>query len=88
MTLNLLCMSRINPQLSAYSQLWGNFSFNHTPIAPMSTKLLIHETPLARETWAPHIVKEWYLGPVMQHYRCFCIWTAETNAERIVDIVA
>ena len=88
MTLNVLRMSRINPQLSAYSQLWGNFSFNFTPIAPMGTKLLIHEKLLVRETWALHIVKGWYLGPVMQHYRCFCIWAAETNAERIVDIVA
>ena len=43
MTLNLLRMSRINPQLSTYAQLWGSFNYNKTPITPMGTKLLIHE---------------------------------------------
>ena len=34
LSLNLLRASRINPGLSAYAQIFGNFDFNHTPIAP------------------------------------------------------
>ena len=88
MTLNLLRMSCICPQLSAYSELWGDFSFNHTPVFPMGTKLLIHEKPLVRETWDPHAVKGWYMGPAVQHYRCFCVYAVKTNEERIADNVA
>jgi hypothetical protein len=33
-TLNLLRKSRINPRMSAYAQLNGNFDFNRTPLAP------------------------------------------------------
>ena len=34
MTLNMLRASRINPKLSAYSYLFGEFDFNATPLAP------------------------------------------------------
>jgi hypothetical protein len=36
-TLNLLQKSRINPRMSAYAQLNGNFYFNRTPLAPPGT---------------------------------------------------
>jgi hypothetical protein len=37
-TLNLLCGSRINPKQSAYSQVFGNFNYNKTPMAPPGTR--------------------------------------------------
>ena len=87
-TLNLLRISGINPQLSAFSQIWGNFNFNSTPLVPAGAKLLIHENASVRESWAPHAVNGWYLGPALIHYRYYRVWTAETNSERIVDTVA
>ena len=42
MTLNLLRKSRINPKLSAYSQMEGAFYFNKTPLAPVGTKVIVH----------------------------------------------
>ena len=63
MTLNLLRGSRINPQLSAYAQVHGQFDFNKTPLAPPGTHVLVHEKPSNRGTWAPHAVAGWYLGP-------------------------
>jgi hypothetical protein len=41
-TLSLLCASRINPWLSAYAQVHGAFNFNHTPLAPPGTRVLVH----------------------------------------------
>jgi hypothetical protein len=64
MTLNLLRQSRINPKLSAYAQLEGNFDYNKTPLAPLGIKVVIHEKCGARRTWAPHGVDGWYLGPL------------------------
>jgi hypothetical protein len=73
-TLNLLRRSCINPQLSAQAHINGPFDFNRTPLAPPGTKVLIHEKPSTRGTWAPHDVEGWYLGPAQRHYRCYRVW--------------
>ena len=41
-TLNLLRSSRVNPKLSAYSYIFGEFNFAATPLAPPGTKLVSH----------------------------------------------
>jgi hypothetical protein len=52
LTLNLLRTSRINPKLSAHAQIHGIFDFNQTPLAPPGTRVLLHETPNTRTSWA------------------------------------
>jgi hypothetical protein len=42
-TLNLLLKSRINPRVSAYAQLNGNFDFNRTPLPP---PLVLESSPI------------------------------------------
>ena len=37
LTLNLLRQSRMNPKLSGYAQLHGEFNYNSTPLAPPGT---------------------------------------------------
>ena len=85
LSLNLLRSSRINPKLSAWAQVHGAFDFNRTPLAPPGTRVLIHEPSTVRETWAPHAVEGWYLGPAPLHYRCYTIWADATSAERIAN---
>jgi hypothetical protein len=85
LTLNLLRGSRINPNLSAWAQLHGAFDYNKTSLAPPGTRVLVHEKPSVRGTWAPHAVDGWYIGPAMKHYRCHRVWIWETRAERIAD---
>jgi hypothetical protein len=46
MTLNMCRPSRINRKLSAYQQVWGNFDFNKTPLAPPGYKVVVHERAL------------------------------------------
>jgi hypothetical protein len=50
LTLNLLRWSRVNPKLSAWAQLNGQFDFNRTPIAPPGIRVLVHEKPGNRTT--------------------------------------
>jgi hypothetical protein len=69
-TLNLLRASRINPNLSAYAQVFGQYNFSAHPLAPPGTHFLIHEKPHNRASWAPHALDAWYLGPALNHYRC------------------
>ena len=54
LTLNMLCMSRINPNLLAHEQLHGIHDFNATPLAPPGTKCITHEKSSQHGTWAPH----------------------------------
>jgi hypothetical protein len=86
-TLNLMRASRINPRLSAEAQLNGAFDYNKTPLAPPGTKVLIHETPNRRCTWAVHGVNGWYLGGAPEHYRCYRVYATKTRAERITRTV-
>lgn len=84
-TLNLLRASRINPKLSAYAQVFGQFSYSSTPLAPPGTHVLVHEKPNKRKTWAPHAIDAWYLGPSMLHHRGFRVWAWKTRNHRITD---
>jgi hypothetical protein len=70
-TLNLLRRSLISPQLSVQAHMHGAFDFNRTPVSPPGTKVLIHKKPNVRETWAPHTIEGWYLGPTLCHYQCY-----------------
>jgi hypothetical protein len=79
MTLNMCRRYRINPKLSAYQQIWGNFDFNKTPMAPPGCKVIVHERTLERGAWATHGIKGFYIGPAMHHYRNYKAYIPETR---------
>jgi hypothetical protein len=54
MTLNMLRISRINPKLSASTHIDGQYDYNRAQMAPSGTRIIAHETPNLRITWAPH----------------------------------
>jgi hypothetical protein len=88
LTLNLLRNSRIDPTKTAYEAVFGRkFDYNATPLAPPGCKVLVHEKPSQRASWAPHGVTGWYLGPATEHYRCYRCYVSKTQAERISDTV-
>ena len=82
-SLNLLqgsrSSNRINPKLSAYEQLHGRYDFNATPLAPPGVKVLAHARAGERATWATHAFEAWYVGPALEHYRCFTVWATKTR---------
>ena len=86
-TLNLLRTSRVNPTLSAYTYLFGNFDFNKTPLAPPGTKVLIHKKSNTRGSWDYHGVEGWYVGPSLEHYRCLKCYNPDTFSEVDTDTV-
>ena len=87
MTLNMLRSCRHNIKLSAYEALDGAYSYDATPLAPPGCKVIAHETPAQRKTWAPHGVDGFYIGPTMDHYRCHKVYIPSTHGERIVETV-
>ena len=84
-TLNVLRKSRVNPDLSAYTYLFGNFSFNKTPLAPPGTKFLIHKKSANQGSWDYHGVKGWYVGLILEDYRCLKCYNPETLSEVDTD---
>jgi hypothetical protein len=88
LTLNMLQPSRINPKLSAYNQVFGNFDFNATPLAPMGTKVIVYERKKQRlSTWSDHGQHGWYTGSAPHHYRNYSVFITATRAIRICDTV-
>ena len=84
LTLNLLRSSRIHPSLSAHASLFGNFDFNRTPIAPSGTKIIAHLAADTRIPFGAHGKVGWYIGPSMEHYRCWKCYFSDTMHERDV----
>jgi hypothetical protein len=85
-TLNMLRTSRINPKLSASTPIDGQYDFNRAPMAPPCTRIIAHETPSNRRTWAPHDQDGWYIGPALEHYQCYSVNITKTREERVVEI--
>jgi hypothetical protein len=86
-TLNMLRTSRINPKLPAATHIYGQYYFNRAPMAPPGTRIKAHETPNKRRTWAPHGQDGWYIGPALEHYRCYTVYVTKTRGDRIVETV-
>jgi hypothetical protein len=84
-TLNLLQTSRLHPQLSAAAHFHGLVDYNKKAFAPPGCKIIAHEKPGKRRTWAPHGQHGYSLGPAMHHYRCQNVYISTTASERIVD---
>jgi hypothetical protein len=86
-TLNMLRISRINPKLSASTHILRQYDFNRAPMVPPGIRIIAHETPNRRSTWTPHGQDGWYLGPTLEHYRCYTGNIAKTRENRIVETV-
>ena len=87
LTLNILRPSHINPVNSAYNELWGNFDFNKTPLAPPGCLILAHERAQDRGTWVDHDVKGYFTGPAKHHYRNYRVYILATIGERTTDTI-
>ena len=86
-SLLLLRNARVNPKLSSYAYLVGNYDFNACPMAPPGTLLAAHLKPSKGASWSPHAVKAWYVGPALEHYRNFTCFVPQTNSIITTDTV-
>jgi hypothetical protein len=86
-TLNMLRIYQINPKLSASTHIDGQYYYNRAPMAPPGSRIIAHETSNRRRTCAPHGKYGWYIGPALEHYRCYTIYISKTRSERVVETV-
>jgi hypothetical protein len=83
-TLNLLRTSRLHPQLSAAAHYHGLVDYNKTAFAPPGFKIIAHEKPGKRRTWATHGQHGYSLGPAIHHW-CQNVYISTTASDRVVD---
>jgi len=84
---NIVRACRLNPKLSAWEALEGAFHFEHTPVAPPGTPILVHNKPGSRRSWEFNAKEGWYVGPCFNHHKCVEGVMADTMASRISDTV-
>ena len=87
-TINLLRSSPNQSRQSAWEAIHGPYDFDAHPMAPPGTAVTIHEKPTQRKSWGKHGVPGFYLGPAMQYYRCYSVWTTHTGTTRTADTLA
>ena len=82
LTLNLMRGSSFSPHVSAWQALNGSYNFSNTPIAPPGMKIVCFESPDQRHTWATHGVDGFYIGPALDHHRCYKVYITATRSIR------
>jgi hypothetical protein len=78
-------LSWVNPKLSAYAYLNGNFDFNKMPLSPPGTKVLVYLKPDQQASWAYHGEEGWYVGPSLVNYCCVKCYMPATARVRNVN---
>ena len=86
LTLNLLRPS-LNPTRSAWESLFGPFNFDATPLGPAGCRVLIHSKAAIRRSWENRCHEGFYLGPTLQHYRCYQVLNKQSGAVTISDTI-
>jgi hypothetical protein len=56
-------------------------------MASPGTRIIAHETPSRRRTWAPHGQDGWYVGPSLEQYQCYTVYINKTRGELIAETV-
>lgn len=79
--------SRINPKLSAYNQVCGNFDYSKTSLAPPGCKVVVHKSSEHREHFSAHGKVGYFTNRVKQHYQTYKAYIPETGGMRKVAIV-
>jgi hypothetical protein len=75
----------MNPKLSAWAQFNGPYDFNRTPIAPPGINVLVYIDPDNRGSWGAHAIEGHYIGPALEHYRCYDVYIPSTGAVCTTD---
>lgn len=88
LTLNLLRPFRRDPNVSAYTALNETFNYDATPLTPSGCKIVAFESLQMRKSFAQIGIPAWYIGPSLEHYRCYKVYVPKTRAEQICDTVS
>ena len=75
----MLRTSWLHCHLSVYQHLNGEFDFNKTPLALPRQQIVVYVQVESRESWGIEGEQGWYIGPVLEHYRCHEVYVTKTR---------
>jgi hypothetical protein len=87
LTVNLLRQATINLKISTWEYFNGLFDFNKTPLAPVGCRVLIPAKPAKCRSWDYRAKQGYYVGPALDHYRCYKLVKSETKQKVISNTV-
>ena len=74
-TLNLLQTSRTCPKIFSYAHLHNTYNFDTIPLAPPDVRELLYKDPNHRVSYGVHGDEAFYLGPALEHYCCYKLFS-------------
>jgi hypothetical protein len=87
LAMNLLQPSWVNPLISAYTQVHGEYDFNKTPIAPVGCTVIVHDRRNEQGSWDNHGSHSFYINRAPQQYRNYTCYMRDTKKNRISNTV-
>jgi hypothetical protein len=87
LTVNLLHQAAINPKISTWEYFNGLFDFNKTPLAPEGCRVSINAKPATHRSWNYRAKQGFYVGPALDHYRCYKLVKSGTKQKVISNTV-
>ena len=79
----ILRKSNTNPNIYAYTYVYGPYDYNAATFISIGMETLVHDKPKRRGTFAEHCSKGFVLGTAFEHYHSWIMWTKDTRATRI-----
>ena len=70
----------MNPQISAYTHVYGPQNYDAEPFVPIGMESLVHDNPRQRKSFAKNYKKGYVLGTSFEHYRAWNIWMKTSRA--------
>ena len=82
-TLNLLRTYRTCTKISVYAHLHGTYNFGTTPLSPLGVRVLLYNDSNHTVSYVVHGDEAYYLGPALEHYRCYKLLFPSTGGIKI-----
>ena len=73
--------------MSVWDYFNGPFDDAVTPLVPLGSIVMIHNTFNTRKAWDQIGREGFYIGPALQHYRCVTVFDSKTKHVSISDTV-
>ena len=70
-------------QKYVYANLHGTYNSDTTPLDPLGVRALLYNDPNHCVSYGVHGYEAYYLGPALQHYRCYKCFVQYTWGTRI-----
>ena len=85
--LNMIRKSRVAPNVSAFTHLYGQHNYDENFSTPLGTAVKMYVMPEKQRGFDSHTKSGFYLGTSWGYYCCHKVWIPQTKSVRISQAV-